>query len=139
MEKKSAAAATSAVSQASDSAHSATVPADAQSSSGAAQATASAAPQSAKPASRPRYCVERDSGSDSIRSSSLSLISRSVLEATCAAIRRLEEHTSELQSLAYLVCRLLLEKKKIQKSTNFSDECVVPGAANPARILDVAR
>src|SRR2546425_4930075 len=26
---------------------------------------------------------------------------------------RSEEHTSELQSLAYLVCRLLLEKKKI--------------------------
>src|SRR2546425_10648246 len=29
---------------------------------------------------------------------------------------RSEEHTSELQSLAYLVCRLLLEKKK-KKST----------------------
>src|SRR5205823_14167081 len=29
------------------------------------------------------------------------------------AERRSEEHTSELQSLAYLVCRLLLEKKKI--------------------------
>src|SRR2546425_5380235 len=29
---------------------------------------------------------------------------------------RSEEHTSELQSLAYLVCRLLLEKKK--KNTN---------------------
>src|SRR5687767_15472098 len=29
---------------------------------------------------------------------------------------RSEEHTSELQSLAYLVCRLLLEKKK--KSTS---------------------
>src|SRR2546425_3809148 len=28
---------------------------------------------------------------------------------------RSEEHTSELQSLAYLVCRLLLEKKKKQK------------------------
>src|SRR6266404_9916555 len=28
-------------------------------------------------------------------------------------IARSEEHTSELQSLAYLVCRLLLEKKKI--------------------------
>src|SRR2546425_7346651 len=28
---------------------------------------------------------------------------------------RSEEHTSELQSLAYLVCRLLLEKKKIMK------------------------
>src|SRR2546425_6593812 len=27
---------------------------------------------------------------------------------------RSEEHTSELQSLAYLVCRLLLEKKKNQ-------------------------
>src|SRR2546425_6949521 len=27
-------------------------------------------------------------------------------------INRSEEHTSELQSLAYLVCRLLLEKKK---------------------------
>src|SRR2546425_2448134 len=30
----------------------------------------------------------------------------------CRRIRRSEEHTSELQSLAYLVCRLLLEKKK---------------------------
>src|SRR5205823_10310674 len=30
---------------------------------------------------------------------------------------RSEEHTSELQSLAYLVCRLLLEKKK--KNINF--------------------
>src|SRR2546423_7753619 len=29
---------------------------------------------------------------------------------------RSEEHTSELQSLAYLVCRLLLEKKKKQRS-----------------------
>src|SRR2546421_8122870 len=27
---------------------------------------------------------------------------------------RSEEHTSELQSLAYLVCRLLLEKKKLR-------------------------
>src|SRR2546425_3497071 len=30
-----------------------------------------------------------------------------------AQLMRSEEHTSELQSLAYLVCRLLLEKKKI--------------------------
>src|SRR2546425_6537974 len=28
------------------------------------------------------------------------------------SLLRSEEHTSELQSLAYLVCRLLLEKKK---------------------------
>ena len=33
---------------------------------------------------------------------------------------RSEEHTSELQSQAYLVCRLLLEKKKIQKNTHCS-------------------
>src|SRR2546423_4234841 len=30
---------------------------------------------------------------------------------------RSEEHTSELQSLAYLVCRLLLEKKKKNRMT----------------------
>src|SRR5262249_61813570 len=30
------------------------------------------------------------------------------------SIRRSEEHTSELQSLTNLVCRLLLEKKKIK-------------------------
>src|SRR2546423_10580758 len=30
---------------------------------------------------------------------------------------RSEEHTSELQSLAYLVCRLLLEKKKTRPHT----------------------
>src|SRR2546425_982017 len=34
------------------------------------------------------------------------------------AIRhRSEEHTSELQSLAYLVCRLLLEKKTVSAAT----------------------
>src|SRR5205823_10581574 len=31
-------------------------------------------------------------------------------------VQRSEEHTSELQSLAYLVCRLLLEKKKYTTS-----------------------
>src|SRR5687767_15707179 len=31
---------------------------------------------------------------------------------------RSEEHTSELQSLAYLVCRLLLEKKKDDADTD---------------------
>src|SRR2546423_6363720 len=30
-------------------------------------------------------------------------------------LARSEEHTSELQSLAYLVCRLLLEKKKTHR------------------------
>src|SRR5687767_15775660 len=35
--------------------------------------------------------------------------------AGCPEHSRSEEHTSELQSLAYLVCRLLLEKKKKNK------------------------
>src|SRR5205823_7558283 len=38
--------------------------------------------------------------------------------AACARARS-EEHTSELQSLAYLVCRLLLEKKKIETKLGF--------------------
>src|SRR3989441_2441156 len=33
-------------------------------------------------------------------------------DAAVMVTSRSEEHTSELQSLAYLVCRLLLEKKK---------------------------
>src|SRR2546423_5165379 len=37
---------------------------------------------------------------------------------------RSEEHTSELQSLAYLVCRLLLEKKKI-RSLRYHDIMLV--------------
>src|SRR2546425_9756745 len=37
---------------------------------------------------------------------------------------RSEEHTSELQSLAYLVCRLLLEKKK--KKQTQSQRCLIP-------------
>src|SRR3989441_10986335 len=38
------------------------------------------------------------------------------LHAVARSPRRSEEHTSELQSLAYLVCRLLLEKKKKDKT-----------------------
>src|SRR5256886_5864779 len=34
----------------------------------------------------------------------------------CSKLRRSEEHTSELQSQSNLVCRLLLEKKKISSS-----------------------
>src|SRR3712207_7624245 len=36
--------------------------------------------------------------------------------ASASAQPRSEEHTSELQSRQYLVCRLLLEKKKKQQS-----------------------
>src|SRR2546425_10212743 len=38
--------------------------------------------------------------------------SNSPSQKTATLQDRSEEHTSELQSLAYLVCRLLLEKKK---------------------------
>src|SRR3712207_8747604 len=40
------------------------------------------------------------------------LLARQVLGETCASAVRSEEHTSELQSSPYLVCRLLLETKK---------------------------
>src|SRR2546425_1419654 len=39
----------------------------------------------------------------------------------CSRGRRSEEHTSELQSLAYLVCRLLLEKKKKTQTVTRED------------------
>src|SRR3989441_8599067 len=39
----------------------------------------------------------------------------SASQAVADLMERSEEHTSELQSLAYLVCRLLLEKKKKNK------------------------
>src|SRR3712207_8004992 len=39
---------------------------------------------------------------------------RARMGAKKAAVARSEEHTSELQSRQYLVCRLLLEKKKQQ-------------------------
>src|SRR3712207_8484485 len=50
------------------------------------------------------------SSSGSCSSSSL----RVLLDSRSIAGKRSEEHTSELQSRQYLVCRLLLEKKKKQ-------------------------
>src|SRR5436853_5715573 len=43
--------------------------------------------------------------------------------------QRSEEHTSELQSLRHLVCRLLLEKKKYHSSSSHSRIC--RGALKP--------
>src|SRR3712207_8223423 len=40
------------------------------------------------------------------------LIAQRLTREEGAGLRRSEEHTSELQSRQYLVCRLLLEKKK---------------------------
>src|SRR3712207_8407782 len=41
-----------------------------------------------------------------------------------SSLGRSEEHTSELQSRQYLVCRLLLEKKKKDRSRNHNSEDV---------------
>src|SRR2546429_3900530 len=51
-----------------------------------------------------------------------SAISSSGMRRTCptAKAARSEEHTSELQSRLHLVCRLLLEKKKQQRTYSTS-------------------
>src|SRR5438445_8163643 len=50
-------------------------------------------------------------------------------EATAPSptISRSEEHTSELQSRQYLVCRLLLEKKKTRRARAAAPACRVTG------------
>src|SRR5687767_15207921 len=47
-----------------------------------------------------------------------------VMEAAIDAGRS-EEHTSELQSLAYLVCRLLLEKKKTKNDSSYTSSSLL--------------
>src|SRR3712207_8888501 len=51
------------------------------------------------------------------RSTEYDVTSRRAARVAASSRVRSEEHTSELQSRQYLVCRLLLEKKKI-RSTN---------------------
>src|SRR3712207_7788612 len=66
-----------------------------------------ALPISRRPARTPRFAATR---------SATRRRSRSTARSTSSTARtrrcRSEEHTSELQSRQYLVCRLLLEKKK---------------------------
>src|SRR5947199_2930042 len=48
--------------------------------------------------------------------------------------RRSEEHTSELQSLRHLVCRLLLEKKKHHHCCSVTSRAsATPGTLTPRR------
>src|SRR5438045_4861831 len=56
-----------------------------------------------------------------------------VLRATALSALRSEEHTSELQSLRHLVCRLLLEKKKSERRELRALD------ATPARRAEVSR
>src|SRR2546427_2110686 len=46
-------------------------------------------------------------------------------------LTRSEEHTSELQSQSNLVCRLLLEKKKINGRKSNLDYCITSSPAGP--------
>src|SRR5436853_5772205 len=50
------------------------------------------------------------------------------------AVARSEEHTSELQSLRHLVCRLLLEKKKMATRLEMRVH-IVTGSASAAQNL----
>src|SRR5258705_10027685 len=50
------------------------------------------------------------------------------------AVRRSEEHTSELQSLRHLVCRLLLEKKKDRPFADFAIELLKTDLADTRQI-----
>src|SRR3712207_7940958 len=51
------------------------------------------------------------------RERGITILSKNVSISYNGTKIRSEEHTSELQSRQYLVCRLLLEKKKIESAT----------------------
>src|SRR2546425_4328271 len=70
------------------------------------QLDASCVPSAAVPAPQAPAVAIVDSGIDASR----------IGDFGSRVVARSEEHTSELQSLAYLVCRLLLEKKKPQRT-----------------------
>src|SRR2546425_2979555 len=59
--------------------------------------------------------ISRRTSAGLLETNSLDTLSRPEMVSS-EFVSRSEEHTSELQSLAYLVCRLLLEKKKKNKS-----------------------
>src|SRR3712207_7342063 len=67
---------------------------------------------SSKEISENKEVAELNGHFNSIGGSSLSIGSCKVNTINMVRIARSEEHTSELQSRQYLVCRLLLEKKK---------------------------
>src|ERR1039458_3358914 len=48
-------------------------------------------------------------------------------------VSRSEEHTSELQSLRHLVCRLLLEKKKNRKRSSLESKIIRTSLSQPTR------
>src|SRR5258705_4919410 len=73
------------------------------------------------PARRPRLAPTRFAGHD-VRDAAL----RDGHGRVRARVghRRSEEHTSELQSLRHIVCRLLLEKKKVRSTDEPSSDVI---------------
>src|SRR2546425_8743712 len=70
------------------------------------------------PAALVRFDVAREAPARDAQGRCIRCATNEVGEAIGKIVEdRSEEHTSELQSLAYLVCRLLLEKKKKQRCT----------------------
>src|SRR3712207_8931373 len=66
----------------------------------------------------PSKIVERQA--DKVKNRFGDIKDRVMGKASGAKDRRSEEHTSELQSRQYLVCRLLLEKKKTRSTSTSS-------------------
>src|SRR5205823_6937813 len=57
------------------------------------------------------------------------------LQGLLATLRRSEEHTSELQSLAYIVCRLLLVKKYRRKNAMIDPAACSVTSAHPDKTV----
>src|SRR3989441_7361304 len=69
----------------------------------------------------PRMLTARSSSASC--ASSIGMAKSVAFKSENRAGARSEEHTSELQSLAYLVCRLLLEKKKNTRIVSTGEIC----------------
>src|SRR3712207_7028115 len=75
--------------------------------------------------SLPCSCPSSRSSSARICPSSRTIASSLAAVLSVPLPSRSEEHTSELQSRQYLVCRLLLEKKKLLLS-KYSQQTILP-------------
>src|SRR2546423_11083113 len=78
---------------------------------------------------RSKYTWESELGRRELTGAGVIVSEDGLVMSTIAVFDRSEEHTSELQSLAYLVCRLLLEKKttEAQLSTHYvAEPCICP-------------
>src|SRR5258705_9256246 len=68
-----------------------------------------------------RRLLHRDTAGEHLASRAVDRDDVALLHRDAAGLQgRSEEHTSELQSLRHLVCRLLLEKKKKKKKSHIN-------------------